>query len=91
MKIGIIGVGAYSNAMTLQLYKNNKDITMWTESDKVMTNYLKDGCVKNVIPGVELPKDIRVTRSYEEVAEDKDIIFILSAAAYVGSVCDELN
>lgn len=91
MKIGIIGVGAYSNAMALQLYKNNKDIIMWTESDKVMANYLKDNCVKNIIPGVELPKDIKVTRNYEEACEGKDIIFILSAAAFVGSICDEIN
>lgn len=91
MNIGLIGTGAYGLAMALMLYKNDNNIVMWTESLERYTKYKKDGRIKDVIAGVSAPKEIKLTTSYEEAVKDKDIVFIMSTAAYVGSICEEIK
>lgn len=91
MKIGIIGTGVYSLAIALMLNKKNKDITMWTESDERYEKYIKDGCIKDVLPDISAPKNIKLTRSYKEATENKDIVFIMSTASYVGIICKEIK
>ena len=91
MKISLIGTGVYGVAMAMMLNKNNKDIIMWTESEEKMEQYKKDGCIKDIIPGVECPKNIKLTTSYEEAVKDRDIIFIMSTAHFVGNICDGIK
>ena len=91
MKISLIGTGAYGIAMAMMLNKNNKDIIMWTESKEKLEKYEKDGCIKDIVPGIECPENIKLTSSYEEAVKDRDVIFIMSTAHFVGSICDGIN
>ena len=91
MKVGIIGTGVYSVAMAIMLNKKVKDIVMWTESDQRYQKYLDDGCIKDVIPGVSVSKDVKLTRSYEEVTQDADIVFLMSSAGFVGKICEDIK
>ena len=91
MKVSLIGCGAYGIAMAMMLNKNNDDIVMWTESEDKYNKYLEDGCIKDIIPGLECPKNIRLTKSYEEAVKGRDVIFIMSTAHFVGSICDGIK
>ena len=91
MKISLIGTGAYGIAMAMMLNKNNQDIIMWTESKEKLEKYEKDGCIKDIVPGIECPENIKLTSSYEEAVKDRDVIFIMSTAHFVGSICDGIN
>ena len=91
MKIGLIGTGAYGVAMALMLNKNNKDIIMWTENEDKVKQYKKDKCIKDIIPGIECPDNIKLTSSYEDVMKDRDIIFIMSTAHFVGNICQNIK
>ena len=91
MKIAIIGTGAYSSAIAEQLYKKNKQIIMWTESEERYQEYIKEGCISGTIENHQLPKDIKLTNSYDEAIKDAKIIFLVPAAAYVGKVCQDIK
>ena len=91
MKVSLIGTGAYGVAMAMMLNKNNNDIVMWTESKEKYDKYKKEGCIKDIIPGLTCPKTIKLTTSYEEACKDRDIIFIMSTAHFVGNICDAIN
>ena len=92
MKIALIGTGVYGLAIAMAISKNYKDITMWTESDERYEKYINDGKVlKDIIPGLEAPKNIKLTVSYEKAVKDADIVFITSTAAFVGSICKNIN
>ena len=91
MKVSLIGTGAYGIAMAMMLSKNNKDVVMWTESKEKLANYKKNGCIKDIIPGVTCPDNIRLTDSMEEAVKGRDVIFIMSTAHFVGSICDQLK
>lgn len=91
MKIALIGTGVYGFAMAMMLNKNKNDLIMWTESKERYQNYLKYGCIKDVIPNIEAPKNIKLTMSYEECLKDAEIVFIMSTATFVGSICRDIK
>lgn len=91
MKVALIGTGVYGVAIASEIYKTCKNITMWTESQERYNQYLKDGCIKNIIKGLEFPSSIKLTMDYEKAVKNADIIFITSTAAYVGSICHEIK
>lgn len=91
MKVALIGTGVYGVAIASAINKNCKNITMWTESQERYDNYLKDGCIKNIIPGLEMPNNIKLTMDYSKALKNADIVFITSTAAYVGSICRDIK
>lgn len=91
MKIGLIGTGAYGQALSLMLNKNNNNVVMWTSSEEKYNEYLDNGVIPSMIPDVVIPKVIKLTNSIEEVCKDKDIIFITTTATYVGKICQDIK
>lgn len=86
-KIALIGTGVYGLAMAMMANKNNPNIIMWTEDPKKYEKYKKDGCIKDLIPDLEAPKNIKLTDSYEEAVTGAHIVFIMSTAQFVGAIC----
>lgn len=91
MNIGMIGNGAYGQAMALMLYKNNNNIVIWTENEDKYNYYKDNKVIKSLIPNIDIPKDIKLTNNIEEVCKNKDIIFIMTSAHYVGKICSKIN
>lgn len=90
-KISLIGTGVYGLAMAMMVNKNHKDIIMWTEDNNKYEEYKKVGQIKDIIPDLDVPKNIKLTNSFEEAATNKDIIFIMSTAQWVGSICRSIK
>lgn len=88
MKIAIIGTGVYGIAMAHSLSQNkHNNITMWSESEEAKT-FIENNRRKYLpLGGLKISKDIKFTTSYEEVLKNADIVFIMSAARFVGNVC----
>ena len=91
MKIGLFGTGAYGMALASILSENKMDITMWTKFEEEKDNLEKTRKNENFIPGFVLDKDIKFTTSVEECARDKDLLVIAIPAAFVATLCEELN
>lgn len=91
MNIALIGTGAYGEAMALMLHKNKNNLIMWTESPKLYEEYTKSKRIPSLIPEIEMPQSIKLTTSYEEACQNIDIIFIMSTAAFVGSICNSIK
>ncbi len=91
MNITIIGTGVYglSTAMALSLNKKNK-IIMWSESKETKEKLEVNRKSFEALGGKEIPKSVTFTASYEEALKNAELVFIMSAAKYVGSVCKEM-
>ena len=93
MNITILGTGVYGLSMAIALSKNESNkITMWTESkDNIerFKNYQKHGV--DAFKGEKVPKSINITDSYETALKDAQIVFIMCAAKYVGSVSKNMK
>ncbi len=91
MNITIIGSGVYGIAMAYALSKNkNNKIKMWTESEETLKAILDHRDHYDLLGGIKIPKEITFTCDYEEVMKDADLVFIMCAARYVGSVCKNI-
>ena len=91
MKIGVIGCGAYSLAISLMLNKNNNDITIWSESEENIRTIIQKHVLNQALPDIILPDNINYTNDIRVASEDKDIIFIIVAAQYVESVTRDIK
>lgn len=87
MNIAIIGSGVYGLAMAYALSKNkNNKIRMWTESEESKNAILKERNKYSLLGGIKIPNDITFTSDYSEALENAELVFIMCAARYVGSV-----
>ena len=88
MNITIIGTGLYGIAMVNALSQNKYNkIKMWTESHDA---YLRLEATRDNfegLGGLKIPKAIDFTESYEEALEGAELVFVMCAAKFVGSVC----
>lgn len=91
MKIGVIGCGAYSLAISIMLNKNTKDITVWSESEEKATNINNNHQIDSILKGIKIPDNIKVTTVLEETVKDKDIIFLIVAAPFMKPTIDKIK
>lgn len=91
MNIGLVGTGAYGQAMAMMLLKNNNNVIMWTENEEKYNFYKENNEIKSLINDVKIPKEIKLTNDIKEACLEKDIIFIMTTAHYVGKICDIIN
>ena len=77
MKISVIGCGAYGISLALMLAKKKENnIQIWSHS-KTNLNEIIDG---------DIPKNISITNSYEEVLNDTSLIILVTAVSYLQEV-----
>lgn len=89
MKISVIGLGAYSLAISLKLAQKNNEIYIWTESIDKEKEFQKEKKVKSIFD-ITLPKNIHISASMEEVIKDTSLIYIITASKYVDACCKSM-
>lgn len=91
MNIAIIGTGVYGLAMATSLSQNKKNnIIMWSESEDSLKKLESTRHHFEPLGGLEISDSIKLSTSYEEVLKGADLVFIMCAAKFVGSVCKEM-
>ena len=91
MKISIIGTGVYSLAIALQLSKNeNNNIIMWTENKDTLEVFNKTHRLPMLFD-VKIPKNISLTTSFKEVMQETSLVFFITSAKYLTSVCKKIK
>lgn len=91
MNIAIIGTGVYGIAMANALSQNKKNkIKMWSESVDSLNKLESTRDNFEPLGGLKIPESIKFTTSYEEALKEADLVFIMCAAKFVGSVCKNM-
>ena len=92
MKIGIIGVGAFSTAMAFLLATNKENsIVMWSENEDLVKEFKETKKLKKIWNNKTIPKNINLTNSYEETLEDAEIVFLMTSVNYLENVCKDIK
>ncbi len=89
MKVGLFGSGAYGMALSSILVHNRHEVVMWTkfEDDIIKTERRND----QYLPGYTIEPEVLITSNVEECIKDKDLLIIALPAAYVDSLCKEMQ
>lgn len=90
MNIAIIGSGAYGIAVGCALAKVNKSVKIWTDSKESLETIQKTRTKFELLGGVTLPDNITFSTSFAEVMENADLVFLMVAAKYMNSVCENI-
>lgn len=92
MKITVIGTGAYSIGIALMLAKKHDNyIMMWTENENYIEEFNKTRKISKIFDNVVLPENINITNSYEEAINNTSLIFLITSAKYILSVCENIK
>lgn len=86
MKVTILGSGAYGIALALMFNKNNCDITIWEKFEDKAKEIIKHRENKQVLPGVKIPENIKITTDLEDSIIGSELIVIAIPAGFVDEV-----
>ena len=90
-KISVIGSGGWGIALTILLYKNGHDLTIWS-FDKIEAEELKTTREnKTKLPNILLPEDIKVTDNLKEAVDNKDVLILAVPSKAIRSVSKSLK
>lgn len=91
MKVSVIGAGAFGFAIAHRLSMSpDNEVVMWSESASKIEEYEQKGSIDRVLGGHPLPSGIHMTTSMEEAVRGVDMVFVLSTAEFVESVCENM-
>jgi len=91
MKIGIIGTGAYGISLAVNLYKNNKDIVMWTKIEDEKDEIINTRYNSKTLDGIYIDEGIKVTTNMKDAVKDRDIVFLVVPVQFMKSTLEEMK
>ena len=75
-KVGVLGAGSWGTALSLMLYKNGHDVTVWSIDPKEVEMLQNEREHKSKLPGVKLPEEMVFTNNLEEGMQEKDFLVL---------------
>lgn len=91
MKITVLGTGVFSLSIALQLAKKeNNNIVMWTENDETYKSFNKTHKLSKILD-VDIPSNISLTNNLEESLKNTNLVFFITSAKYLVSLCDDIK
>lgn len=90
-KVGILGAGSWGTALSLLLYKNGHDVTVWSIDKKEVEMLQTEREHKSKLPGVKLPENMVFTNNLEEGMEDKDFLVLAVPSIFTRSTARSMK
>ncbi len=91
MKISVLGAGGWGTTLSVLLFYNGQDVTLWEfrrhyakQLDKTRENSL-------FLPGIKIPSEIKITHDLEESTEKKNLIVLAVPSQFLRSVVKEVK
>jgi len=91
MKLAVLGAGGWGTTLAILLHYNGHDVTLW----EYKRNYSKvlDKTRKNerYLPGIKIPKEIKITPDIDEAAEKKNMIVLAVPSQFLRGVVKNIS
>ena len=86
LRIGVLGAGSWGTALAALATSRGHDVCLWAREPEVVRHIREDGENRLFLPGVELPRELRVTGEMERAVAGADIVMSVSPAQFAGAV-----
>ena len=90
-RVGILGAGSWGTALSLMLYKNGHDVTVWSIDKREVEMLQNEREHKSKLPGVKLPEDMVFTNNLEEGMEEKDFLVLAVPSIFTRSTARSMK
>ena len=89
-KISVLGAGSWGTALSLLLYNNGHEVTLWSAlADEVeMLREKREHTSK--LPGVKLPEDMEITTDLEKSLESPDVAVLAVPSPFTRSTAHNM-
>lgn len=91
LRIGIIGDGGWGTTLAILLSKKNYSVTLWSAFESYSKVMAKTRLNPKFLPGIKIPRQIRITGDIKIAAKDKDIIVLAAPSQYTRPVLKKLK
>ena len=89
-KIGIIGSGSWGMALSVLLYNNGHEVTVWSALPEEIRE-MQQTHRHHTLPDLELPDHMVFTEDLEETMTGKDLLVTAVPSVYVRSTAKRMN
>lgn len=90
-KVGILGAGSWGTALSLLLYNNGHEITVWSIDKAEVEMLQKEREHKSKLPGVSIPQEILITNDLEEGMREKDFLVLAVPSVFTRSTARSMK
>ena len=90
-KVGILGAGSWGTALSLMLYKNGHNVTVWSIDKREVEMLQNEREHKSKLPGVKLPEDMVFTNDLEEGMKEKDFLVLAVPSIFTRSTARSMK
>lgn len=90
-KIGIIGAGSWGIALSVLLYNNGHEVTVWSIIEEEINMLDKEREHKDKLPGVKLPENMVFTTDLQSAIKDKDILVLAVPSPFTRSTAHSMK
>jgi len=90
-EVGIIGAGSWGTALSLLLYKNGNQVTIWSALENEIQMLKEEREQKDKLPGVKLPEDMIFTTNLEEAIKGKDVLVLAVPSPFTRSTSAKMK
>lgn len=91
MRISVLGAGGWGTTLSIVLHNNGHDVTLWEYKKAYAKNLSKTRFNKIYLPGIKIPKEIKVTHSLEDAADNMHMIVLAVPSQFVRSVIQKFK
>ena len=89
--IGVIGAGSWGTALSVLLYNNGNQVTVWSiDPEEVQMLDTKREHAKK-LPGVKLPKDMVITGDLESSIQGKDFLVLAVPSPFTRATAKKMS
>lgn len=90
-KIGIIGAGSWGIALSVLLYNNGHEVTVWSIIEEEINMLDKEREHKDKLPGVKLPESMVFTTDLQSAIKDKDVLVLAVPSPFTRSTAHSMK
>jgi glycerol-3-phosphate dehydrogenase (NAD(P)+) len=91
MRISVLGAGGWGTALSIVLHNNGQDVTLWEYKRAYAKALSKSRFNKVYLPGIKLPKEIKVTHSLEDAVDKMHMIVLAVPSQFLRGVLQKLK
>ena len=91
MKISVLGAGGWGTTLAILLHYNGHDVTLWEYKKSYSRVLYKTRKNEVYLPGVKIPKEIKITSDLDISADNKNMIVLAVPSQFLRGIVKEIN
>ncbi len=91
MRISVLGAGSWGTTLAILLHYNGHDVTLWEYKKDYCKQLNKQRVNKIYLPGVPIPKEMKITNSLQEASEGQHMIVLAIPSQFLRGVVRKIK